>query len=208
MNISRIEEEIIVTPNKEKENIEGLEEELNEDENLSKKEKKKIAKLEEELEKAKADCDHWKNEYYRAYADTKNLRSSLERDHKEALKYRAEGFIEELLPILDSFHMALGNEPTDPALKNYLTGFQFIYKNLVNVLTNEGVTEITPEIEKDFNPATMQAVDSVEAEEAGKITKVYGKGYKLRDRLIRPAMVQVSVKKKESQNEESVETDA
>jgi len=208
MNISRIEEEIIVTPNKEKENIEGLEEELNEDENLSKKEKKKIAKLEEELEKAKADCDHWKNQYYRAYADTKNLRSSLERDHKEALKYRAEGFIEELLPILDSFHMALGNEPTDPALKNYLTGFQFIYKNLVNVLTNEGVTEITPEIEKDFNPATMQAVDSVEAEEAGKITKVYGKGYKLRDRLIRPAMVQVSVKKKESQNEESVETDA
>ena len=197
-----------MTPNEEKENIEGLEEELNEEENLSKKEKKKIAKLEEELEKAKADCDHWKNEYYRAYADTKNLRSSLERDHKEALKYRAEGFIEELLPILDSFHMALGNEPTDPALKNYLTGFQFIYKNLVNVLTNEGVTEITPEIEKDFNPATMQAVDSVEAEEAGKITKVYGKGYKLRDRLIRPAMVQVSVKKKESQNEESVETDA
>ena len=208
MNISRIEEEIIVTPNEEKENIEGLEEELNEEENFSKKEKKKIAKLEEELEKAKADCEHWKNEYYRAYADTKNLRSSLERDHKEALKYRAEGFIEELLPILDSFHMALGNEPTDPALKNYLTGFQFIYKNLVNVLTNEGVTEITPEIEKDFNPATMQAVDSVEAEEAGKITKVYGKGYKLRDRLIRPAMVQVSVKKKESQNEESVETDA
>ena len=197
-----------MTPNEEKENIEGLEEELNEEENFSKKEKKKIAKLEEELEKAKADCDHWKNEYYRAYADTKNLRSSLERDHKEALKYRAEGFIEELLPILDSFHMALGNEPTDPALKNYLTGFQFIYKNLVNVLTNEGVTEITPEIEKDFNPATMQAVDSVEAEEAGKITKVYGKGYKLRDRLIRPAMVQVSVKKKESQNEESVETDA
>jgi len=189
------------------------EEELNEEEELeeapSKKEKKKLAKLEEELEKAKADVEHWKNEYYRAYADTKNLRNSLERDHKEALKYRAEGFIEELLPILDSFHMALGNEPTDPALKNYLTGFQFIYKNLVSVLENEGVTEIVPEIEKDFNPATMQAVDSVEAEEAGKITKVYGKGYKLRDRLIRPAMVQVSVKKKESQNEEeSAKTDA
>ena len=104
--------------------------------------------------------------------------------------------------------MALGNEPTDPALKNYLTGFQFIYKNLVSVLENEGVVEIVPEIDKDFNPATMQAVDSVEAEEAGKVTKVYGKGYKLRDRLIRPAMVQVSVKKKESQKEESVETDA
>ena len=196
---------MVVTPNENEKSVEELEE----NEEPSKKEKKKLAKLEEDLEKAKADVEHWKNEYYRAYADTKNLRNSLERDHKEALKYRAEGFIEELLPILDSFHMALGNEPTDPALKNYLTGFQFIYKNLVNVLENEGVTEIVPEIEKDFNPATMQAVDSVEAEEAGKITKVYGKGYKLRDRLIRPAMVQVSVKKKESQNEEeSVKTDA
>ena len=185
----------------------NLEEEVNEEENLSKKEKKKLEKLEEELEKAKADCEHWKNEYYRAYADTKNLRNTLERDHKEALKYRAEGFIEDLLPILDSFHMALGNEPTDPALKNYLTGFQFIYKNLVNVLENEGVTEIVPEIDKDFNPATMQAVDSVEADEPNKVVKVYGKGYKLRDRLIRPAMVQVSVKKKQAK-EESVETDA
>ena len=194
-----------MTPNENEKSVEELEE----NEEPSKKEKKKLAKLEEDLEKAKADVEHWKNEYYRAYADTKNLRNSLERDHKEALKYRAEGFIEELLPILDSFHMALGNEPTDPALKNYLTGFQFIYKNLVSVLENEGVTEIVPEIEKDFNPATMQAVDSVEAEEAGKITKVYGKGYKLRDRLIRPAMVQVSVKKKESQKEEeSVKTDA
>ncbi|MCR4879750.1 MAG: nucleotide exchange factor GrpE [Bacilli bacterium] len=187
-------------------------EELEEDEKEpSKKEKKKLAKLEEDLEKAKADVEHWKNEYYRAYADTKNLRNSLERDHKEAIKYRSEGFIEELLPILDSFHMALGNEPTDPALKNYLTGFQFIYKNLVNVLANEGIVEIVPEIEKDFNPATMQAVDSIEAEETGKVTKVYGKGYKLHDRLIRPAMVQVSVKKKENQEnkeEESANLDA
>ena len=106
-----------MTPNEEEKTVEEMEEE----EATSKKEKKKLAKLEEELEKAKADVEHWKNEYYRAYADTKNLRNSLERDHKEALKYRAEGFIEDLLPILDSFHMALGNEPTDPALKNYLS---------------------------------------------------------------------------------------
>ena len=182
------------------------EEILKEEEAPTKKEKKKIDKLEEELEKAKADVEHWKNEYYRAYADTKNLRNSLEKDHREALKYRSEGFIEELLPILDSFHMALGNEPSDPNLKNYLTGFQFIYKNLVNVLANEGVEEILPEIGKDFDPLKMNAVDSVEAEEANKVMKVYGKGYRLHDRLIRPAMVQVSVKKKEdNQKEENLD---
>ena len=161
--------------------------------------KEEIIKLDEEIAKQKADADHWKNEYYRAYADTKNLRNNLEKEHREALKYRSEGFIEELLPILDSFHMALANEPTDPALKNYLVGFQYIYRNLVSVLENEGVTEISPEVGKEFDSNTMQAVDTVEGED-GKITKVYMKGYKLHDRIIRPANVQVGVAHKEEKN--------
>ena len=190
-------------------NNEEIKVEEEKEETPSKKEKKKIEKLEEELEKAKADLEHWKNEYYRAYADTKNLRASLERDHKEAIKYRSEGFISELLPVLDSFFMALGNEPSDPNLKNYLTGFKFIYKNLVTVLTNEGVEEILPEIGKEFNPLNMNAVDSIEDDEqVGKVTKVYGKGYRLHERLIRPAMVQVGVAKKSDPKSEKTETDA
>ena len=98
------------------------------------KKNKKIQALEEELAKLKADVDYWKNEYYRAYADTKNLRNNLEKEHSDIIKYRAMGFIEDLLPVLDSFHMALANEPTDAALKAYLTGFQYIYKNLVKQL--------------------------------------------------------------------------
>jgi len=212
----KTKEEIQAMPEEEKKEEtleeEGAEEEIYselEEENVKKKVKKKLEKLSEELEKAKADTEHWKNEYYRAYADTKNLRNSLERDHKEALKYRSVGFIEELLPILDSFYMALANEPSDPNLKNYLTGFKFIYKNLETVLENEGVHEILPEINKDFNPLTMNAVDSVEDDEnINKVTKVYGKGYKLHDRLIRPAMVQVGVKKKEVKNEEQAQNNA
>ncbi len=177
---------------------------LNEEENLSKKEKKKVDKLLEENEKLKADAEHWKNEYYRAYADTKNLRNNIERDYREALKYRSEGFIEELLPVLDSFHMALANEPTDPALKNYLTGFQYVYRNLVTILENEGVAEIQPKVDEKFNPNTMNAVDTVVGERENLVTKVYGNGYKLHDRIIRPAMVQVSVLEKE--NKENKET--
>ena len=179
-------------------------EELNEE--LPKKEKKKVEKLVEEVEKLKADVEHWKNEYYRAYADTKNLRNNLERDYKESLKYRSEGFIEELLPVLDSFHMALANEPTDPALKNYLVGFQFIYRNLVSILENEGVTEISPQIGDKFDPHTMNAVDTVEQEEENKVLKVYGNGYKLHDRIVRTAMVQVSVRPVENkENKEASE---
>lgn len=182
-----------VTPNEEK-----LEEELVEKENPKKSFQKKLHKVEEERDKAIADMEHWKNEFYRAYADTKNLRSQLEKDHMQAMKYRAEGFIDELLPVLDSFYAVLKNEPSDPNLKNYLIGFQYIYKNMVSALENEGVKEITPNIGDKFSPETMNAVETREDEgEENRVLEVQFKGYKLHDRLIRPASVVVSVKQKE-----------
>ena len=172
------------------------------------KEEKKIKELEDELAKLKVDVDHWKNEYYRAYADTKNLRNNLEKEHSDIIKYRAMGFIEDLLPVLDSFHMALANEPTSQELKNYLVGFQFVYRNLVSVLENEGVKEIAPNIGDKFSDKTLNAVDVTEQEgEENIITKVYAKGYELHGRLIRPAQVSVSKNKKE-ENKEGVKADA
>lgn len=178
-------------------NEEELQQEQVKEENPKKSFQKKLHKLEEEKEKAIADMEHWKNEFYRAYADTKNLRAQLEKDHMQAMKYRAEGFIEELLPVLDSFYAVLKNEPTDPNLKNYLIGFQYIYKNLVSALEGEGVTEIAPQVGDKFSPDTMNAVETVEGDSENIVLDVHVKGYKLHDRLIRPANVTVSVKHKE-----------
>ena len=113
--------------------------------------------------------------------------------------------MKKLLPILDSFHMALANEPTDPALKNYLTGFQYVYRNLVSVLENEGVTEISPKVGDDFDPETMQAIETQfdETAEPNKVVKVNVKGYKLHERLIRPSIVVVSTNKKDEPKEEN-----
>ena len=173
------------------------------------KEEKKVTELEEQLAKLKADSEHWKNEYYRAYADTQNLRKSLEKEHSDIIKYRAMGFIEDLLPVLDSFHMALANEPTSQELKNYLVGFQFVYRNLVSVLENEGVKEISPNIGDKFSDKTMNGVDiTVQEGEENLVTKVYAKGYELHGRLIRPAQVSVSKNKKEEEPKESVKADA
>ena len=173
------------------------------------KNKKKIQDLQDDIVKLKADLEHWKNEYYRAYADTQNLRKSLEKEHSDVIKYRAMGFIEELLPVLDSFHMALSNEPTSEELKNYLVGFQFIYRNLVNVLENEGVKEIAPHIGDKFSDKTMNAVDVTEQEgEENLVTKVYANGYELHGRLIRPANVSVSKNKKSEEPKNSVKADA
>lgn len=177
-------------------------------EEVKEKEKKdrKADKLKAENEKLQAEVNHWKNEYYRAYADTQNLRKSLAKDHQEAMKYRAEGFIDELLPVLDSFHVVLNNEPEDPNLKNYLIGFQFIYKNLVAALENEGVIELAPSVGDKFDPATMNAVELQESEgEENRIIKVVTKGYKLHDRLIRPVNVIVSGHPKKEEDDKSQE---
>lgn len=177
-----------------------------EKENPKKSFQRKLNKLNEEKEKALADAEHWKNEYYRAYADTKNLRNQLEKDHMAAMKYRAEGFVDELLPVLDSFYAVLKNEPTNPELKNYLIGFQYIYKNLTAALENEGVSEIAPKVGDKFSPDTMQAVETIESDgEENIIVDVHVKGYKLHDRLIRPANVTVSVKKKEDNDKENID---
>lgn len=170
-------------------------------------------KLKEKLEKVTADSEHWKNEYYRAYADMKNLRDSIEKDHREIIKYRAAGFVENLLPILDGFHMALSCETTSQEMKNFLIGFEFIYRNMVSVLENEGVSEVSPKVGDGFDPKFMSALETKFDEgEPNRILEVKAKGYKLHDRLIRPAIVVVSTDKKdepkEDKNDESSKMDA
>ena len=142
-----------------------------------------------------------------------NLRKQVEADHKEAIKYRAEGFVDNLLPILDGFHMALQNEATSVEMKNFLTGFQYIYRNLVSVLESEGVKEFAPKVGDAFDASYMQAVETVVDEKnPNKVTKVITNGYKLHEHLIRPAMVIVSVKEKvgetKKEEEQSTHVDA
>lgn len=158
----------------------------------------KAHKLEEQLAKAETDRDYWKNEYYRAYADIANLRKSLEKEREEMVRYRAEGFIDNLLPVLDGFHSALSTSPTSKETQNYLMGFQYVYGQLVSALESEGVVEITAKAGDDYDASTMHAVDAVESDIApNHVVKVLAKGYKLHDRLVRPIMVSVSKKKEQ-----------
>lgn len=178
--------------------------EENEEEDLDsckKSIKKKLEKKDEEISSLKAQLDHWKNEYYRAYADTQNLRKSLEKEHREAIKFRIEGLIDNLLPVLDSFFLALETKPASQEIANYLVGFQYIYKNLMTVLENEGVKEIYPKVGDEFDPKTMNAIETTEDEKENVVKKVYTRGYTLHERVVRPAGVMVSVVKKEENNQ-------
>ena len=146
-----------------------------------------------EVDKLKFDVEHWKNEYYRAYADMANLRKTMEKDQREANKYRIEGFVQNLLGVLDAFDMAFKNDATTEELKNYLTGFQYVHRQLIQVLTDEGILEISPKAGDKFDVYSMHAIEVVEDPgEENVVKSVTLKGYKLYEHLIRPAMVVVT----------------
>jgi molecular chaperone GrpE len=158
---------------------------------------KKEKTLEEQILELTSKVAYWQNKYYEAYADMDNLRKTMEKDHQQMVKYRGQGFLEALLPVFDNFYNCFKFKPDDPKLAAYCQGFQMIYTQLENALQSEGVREILPKVGDKFSHETMQAVDIVDGEEDDIIVNVSNKGYFLKDRLVRPAMVVVSKKPQE-----------
>lgn len=137
--------------------------------------------------------DKAKNDVARAYADTENMKKRLQKEADTAKKYRFQQAGLEILPILDSMELALKVESEDEAIKNYVKGFEMIHKQLVGVLENEGVKPIEA-LNKPFDHNTMQALmqEAKEGVEPGIVIEVLQKGYMLKDRILRPALVKVS----------------
>ena len=184
---------------------------VDEVEKLNRKEKKQLKQLEEEVNELKEklqaslnEADEWKNKYYGVYADMENARKLNEKDRIQFIKYRAMGFVERLLPILDGFHIAMSHIPSDEVLKNYLMGFNYIYRQLVEALENEGVKEVAPKVGDEFNADTMHAIDTEYSgdQKPHTVTKVYTNGYFLHDRMIRAATVVVATDQKPEEAKE------
>ena len=143
-----------------------------------------------ELEQALADQ---KNAYYKAYADTENLKKRLHAEAETTRKYRIQSFALELLPILDSMERALAVPSEDEHIQNYVKGFEMIHNQLVAILEKEGVKEIealNKPFDHNYHQALMQ--EPVEGVESGIVVEVLQKGYMLKDRVLRAALVKVS----------------
>lgn len=151
---------------------------------------KQIAELSEQVKKLEGDVAKLKNEYARAYADTENTRRRLQNEFEQLSKYHIQKFALEMLPVLDNCERALATETQDEA---YRKGVEMIYTQLRGALEREGVTEIEAE-GKPFDGNWHQALMSEEAEgvEPGMVIQVLQKGYKLKDRILRAAMVKIS----------------
>jgi molecular chaperone GrpE len=142
--------------------------------------------LKEAERKAAEHHDAW----LRAKAEAENVRRRAQTDVSNAHKYAVENFSAELLTVMDSLEAALAVE--NASVENFKNGMELTQKQLIAVFDKFNIKAIDPTGEK-FDPHHHQAMCTVDSElEPNTVVQVMQKGYKLHDRVIRPALVMVS----------------
>ena len=153
-----------------------------------------IKKLREKLKKSQSEAQEYLTGWQRAKADLINARKRDEEDRKEFMKFANERLIEGLIPVLESFDMAMGNkEAWEKVDKNWRVGVEYIYSQLKKILSDSGLEDIDP-IGLKFDPARDEASEYVPVVSADKdhvITQVVQKGYSLNKKPMRPPKVKV-----------------
>ena len=166
------------------ENLEEVEETVENTETTETEEK--VDKLEEELKQSE-------DKYLRLYAEFENFKRRKNKEIETNNVYKSQKVITEILPSLDNLERALQVESDNEEIKSLLKGVEMVYEGLLNVLKSEGVELIETEnaqFDPNYHHAVMQDEDS--EKESGAILDTFQKGYKLKDRVIRPAMVKVN----------------
>lgn len=146
--------------------------------------------LEHLLKEAEIRAAEHHDAWIRAKAETENIRKRAQTDVANAHKYAIENFSAELLTVMDSLEAALAVE--NASVENFKNGMELTQKQLMNTFDKFGITVIDPKGEK-FDPHQHQAMCTVDSELApNTVVQVMQKGYKLHERIIRPALVSVS----------------
>lgn len=169
-----------------------------------------MEKLKAELEAARAEVADHKDKYVRAVAEMENIRRRAENDIAAAHKYAVERFASEMIAVRDSLDLASTVElaHSSEAIQKMYEGLELTLKMLDGVFEKFGVVVLDPQGEK-FDPNRHQAISTLESEETppNHVVSVVQKGYLLKDRVLRPAMVVVA-KEKPKNNGESPDAGA
>lgn len=191
------EEEIKVTEEKNECNCKDKEKSCECHDKSKKKDKhhEEIKKLKEELEYKDKQINDLNEKIRYHQAELINYRKRKEEEVTNRLKYANQDLISELILILDNFERAIrldDNNLTDE-LSKFLKGFKMMYASFDDVLKKYGLEEIEAE-HKEYDPNTMEALmtDSDKNYKDGEVLEVLLKGYRLKDRVIRPASVRVN----------------
>jgi molecular chaperone GrpE len=154
---------------------------------------KQFEELKERAAKAE---EHW-DRFLRATAELDNYRKRAIREKQEATRFANEALLEKLVPVLDNFDMALASAQNaqGDVVQSLKTGINMIHQQLRQVLMDSGLEELDAE-GKTFDPNFHEAISQRDATDVpeGQVIQQLRKGYKLRERLIRPATVIVAKK--------------
>ena len=144
-----------------------------------------------EVQKLRQERDLLVERLARMQADFENARKRAAREQQEYREYAVADAIRNLLPTLDSFERALQSAPPDAG--EFRDGVELIYKQLLDALSRLGVTPV-PATGEAFDPRFHQAIEMVETRDVPdhQVIEELQRGYKLKDRLLRPAMVKVA----------------
>lgn len=151
-----------------------------------------IQSLREQIVEEKQKAENYLANWQRAQADFSNYKRRTEQEKNEQTKFSNAMLILNLLPVIDDLERALNTVPTALAGLTWFDGLRLIHRKLLSLLEDLGLQVLEAE-GKDFDPNLHEAIQHVEGED-GKVVQVFQKGYKLHDRVIRPAMVTVGQK--------------
>jgi molecular chaperone GrpE len=147
-----------------------------------------------ELDELRKQSEENYQRYVRAQADFDNFRRRAKQEKEDFAKYASLKLIEQLLPVVDNFERALSSSKETKDFDALIKGLDMTYRQLDQLLVQEGLQPIEA-IGQPFNPEFHQAIMQVESEEHGEgiILEELQKGYILKDKVVRPAMVKVSI---------------
>ncbi|HCV3354551.1 TPA: nucleotide exchange factor GrpE [Staphylococcus aureus] len=138
-------------------------------------------------------ADENEEKYLRLYAEFENYKRRIQKENEINKTYQAQRVLTDILPAIDNIERALQIEGDDETFKSLQKGVQMVHESLINALKDNGLEVIKTEGEA-FDPNIHQAVvqDDNPDFESGEITQELQKGYKLKDRVLRPSMVKVN----------------
>ena len=188
----------------EKENLEGeaVQNETVEEqnENVENQDAEKSAEetsdnCDDKVKKLEAELEEWKNSYTRKLAEFQNFTKRKENEVAEMRKYASEGIIVKLLDNVDNLERAVDASKESQNFDSLIEGVNMILNNLKNLLTEEGVEEIEA-AGKEYDPYEHKAMITENKEELDDnvVVQVFQKGYKMKGKVVRPAMVTVNKK--------------
>lgn len=147
----------------------------------------------DEAEELRQQLEAEQNKYLRLLADYDNFKRRTQIDKELANKFRSQSLLSDILPVLDNFERALSLKTTSEESASLLKGVEMVQKSLIEAVNREGLEEVKAvgePFDPNFHQAVMQEKD--DSAEPGTVLQELQKGYILKGRVLRPAMVKVN----------------